>query len=103
MLTERCFMKENFGCDKCGKCTLVDRKGIAFPMMREFSHRNLIFNSAHTYMGDRQEEISKIKGQHFIFSTETPREVGAVVGAFKEKRQFPLSGQFRRMGKRKFD
>ena len=24
MLTERCFMKENFGCDKCGKCSLTD-------------------------------------------------------------------------------
>ena len=103
MLTERCFMKENFGCDKCGKCTLVDRKGIKFPMMREFEHRNIIFNSAYTYMGDKLDEIAGISAYHFIFTTERADEVKAVVDAFKSKRPFPLNGQFRRMGKRKVD
>ena len=103
MLTERCFMKENFGCDKCGKCTLVDRKGIKFPMMREFEHRNVIFNSAYTYMGDKLDEISGISAYHFIFTTERADEIRAVVDAFKSKRPFPLEGQFRRMGKRKVD
>ena len=96
-------MKENFGCDKCGKCTLVDRKGIKFPMMREFEHRNVIFNSAYTYMGDKLDEISGISAYHFIFTTERADEIRAVVDAFKSKRPFPLEGQFRRMGKRKVD
>ena len=100
MLTERCFMKENFGCENCGKCTLVDRKGVKFPMIREFEHRNLIFNSAFTYMGDKHGEIAGIDEQHFIFTTERADEVKAVVEAFKSKKQFPLNGQFRRMGKR---
>jgi putative protease len=104
MITERCFMKENFGCDKCGKCNLSDRKGISFPMMREFEHRNIIFNSAVTYMGDRIDEIrGAVRGHHFIFTTERRDEVRSVVRAFKEKRPFPLDGQFRRMGKRKVD
>ena len=104
MLTERCFMKENFGCDKCGKCSLTDRKGIKFPMMREFGHRNLIFNSAFTYMGDRMEELGgAVTSHHFIFTTERADEIRSVVRAFKEKRPFPLDGQFRRMGKRKVD
>lgn len=104
MITERCFMKENFGCDKCGKCNLSDRKGISFPMMREFEHRNLIFNSAFTYMGDKMDEIrGAVSGYHFIFTTERRDEVKSVVRAFKEKRPFPLDGQFRRMGKRKVD
>ncbi len=102
MITERCFMKENFGCDKCGRCQLIDRKGIKFPMMREYDHRNLIFNSAYTYMGDRQDEAAGLS-YHFIFTTETPSEAGDVVRSFKEKRAFPLVGQFRRMGKRKVD
>ena len=102
MITERCFMKENFGCDKCGKCSLSDRKGISFPMMREFEHRNIIFNSAITYMGDRMDEIrGAVAGHHFIFTTERADEIRSVVRAFKEKRPFPLEGQFRRMGKRK--
>ena len=102
MITERCFMKDSFGCDKCGKCLLIDRKGVKFPMMRELEHRNLIFNSAYTYMGDRQDEISGIS-YHFIFTTESAKEVRQIIGAFKEKRPFPLDGQFRRMGKRKVD
>lgn len=103
MITERCFMKDNFGCDKCGKCTLVDRKGIAFPMMREFSHRNLIFNSVYTYMADKLSDIRGVRGHHFIFTTETAREAARVVRAFREGAPFPLDGQFRRMGKRKID
>ena len=100
MLTERCFMKENFGCEQCGKCTLIDRKGVKFPMMRDFEHRNLIFNSAFTYMGDRLDEIASIGAHHFVFTTERADEIRTVVDAFKSKRPFPLNGQFRRMGKR---
>ena len=103
MITERCFMKENFGCEQCGKASLVDRKGVKFPMMREFEHRNLIFNSAYTYMGDKLGEISGVDLYHFIFTTETSAEVKQVVEAFKSKKPFPLNGQFRRMGKRKVD
>ena len=102
MITERCFMKENFGCDKCGKCSLSDRKGIKFPMKREFEHRNIIFNSAFTYMGDKTDEIKNLP-YHFIFTTERADEVALIVRAFKEKRPFPLEGQFRRMGKRKVE
>jgi putative protease len=102
MITERCFMKENFGCDKCGKCQLVDRKGIKFPMVREYDHRNLIFNSAYTYMGDRQDEAAGLS-YHFIFTTEASSQAGEIVRSFKEKRAFPIVGQFRRMGKRKVE
>ena len=103
MITERCFMKENFGCEQCGKASLVDRKGVKFPMMREFEHRNLIFNSAYTYMGDKLSEIAGIDLHHFIFTTESASEVKQVVDAFKSKKPFPLNGQFRRMGKRKVE
>ena len=104
MITERCFMKDNFGCDKCGRCQLTDRKGIKFPMRREFEHRNIIFNSAFTYMADKQNEISSgISGYHFIFTTERPDDVARVVDAFKKGGAFPLVGQHRRMGKRKVD
>ena len=102
MITERCFMKENFGCDRCGKCQLIDRKGISFPMMREYDHRNLIFNSVCTYMGDKQDETAGLS-YHFIFTTEGASEVDKVIKSFKEKRPFSLNGGFRRMGKRKVE
>ena len=101
MITERCFIKENFGCDQCGKARLTDRKGVKFPLMREFEHRNIIFNSAYTYMADKLGEISSLDRHHFIFSTESSKEIAAVAAAFKSARPFPLDGQFRRMGKRK--
>ncbi len=100
MITERCFMRENFGCDKCGKCSLSDRTGAAFPMMREYSHRNIIFNSAPTYMGDKKAELVKnsLYSEHFIFSTESPREI--IDTLRKIDASAPLNRSVRRMGKR---
>jgi len=105
MITERCFMKENFGCERCGKCSLIDRKGIKFPMMREFEHRNIIFNSVFTYMGDKMDDLYSrdICGYHYIFTTENEREISMVTSAFSIAAAFPLGGSFRRMGKRKVE
>ena len=101
MITERCFMKDSFGCDRCGKCSLTDRKGVKFPMMRESAHRNLILNSAYTYMGDKPDEMPR--DRHFIFTTENAAEVRLIVRAFNENAAFPLNGHVRRMGKRRVD
>ena len=103
MITEKCFMKDNFGCDKCGKASLVDRKGMKFPMMREYEHRNIIFNSVSTYMGDKMNELPRDVTSHFIFSTESARDIERVIDAFKKGVSYPLDGSFRRMGKRKVD
>ena len=100
MITERCFISENFGCEACGKCALTDRKGEKFPMMREFSHRNIIFNSIPTYMGDRLSELRshRIESEHLIFSTESGREIIGVIGAISESA--PLPRRVRRVGRR---
>jgi putative protease len=102
MLTERCFIKENFGCDRCGKSALTDRKGEKFPIIREYAHRNLILNSHLTYMGDRTEELRRASlfGAHFIFSVENAREILNAVSSYKSGA--PLdSASVRRMGRRK--
>lgn len=100
MLTERCFVKENFGCEMCGKSELEDRTGAKFPLVREFGHRNLILNSLPTYMGDRKAELdkAKISHGHFIFSTESAQEANFVISAYKRKA--PLKYEVRRIGKR---
>lgn len=100
MLTERCFISENFGCEKCNKASLTDRKGEKFPMMREFEHRNIIFNSTPTYMGDRVGELSahRIESEHLIFSVESGREIINVLGALSEG--MPLQRKVRRIGRR---
>ena len=100
MLTERCFIKENFGCSECGKAVLTDRTGARFPMMREWRHRNIILNSRPTYMGDRREELLRagINHSHFIFSVESGVEILRVIDAYF--RGAPLGNEVRRIGKR---
>ena len=77
MITERCFMEENFGCRSCSSCSLTDRKGEKFPMMREYPHRNIIFNSVPTYMGDRVRELSEYRlgSHHLLFTVESPKQI----------------------------
>ncbi len=100
MITERCFTKESFGCDKCGSAYLTDRLGMKFPMMREYRHRNVIFNSAPTYMGDKKNELrsARIESTHFVFSSENADECLKLLSAYKNGA--PLGAAHRRVGKR---
>ncbi len=101
MITERCFMEENFGCNNCGRCVLVDRYAEKFPIMREYPHRNLILNSRYTYVGDRREELKKyrINSTHFLFTTESAEEALTAMRSFALG--VPLKSEVRRVGKRK--
>lgn len=99
MLTERCFMKDSFGCKSCSACALTDRRGEKFPMIREFEHRNLILNSHLTYMGDRQDELGRL-GKYFIFTDESAEDALRVIRAFRKGAPFPLNAPFRRLGRR---
>ena len=97
MLLERCFMKENFGCEACSHCSFTDRRGISFPLLREYPHRNLLLNSLPTYMGDRPGEWPKGVLPCFFFTMETPVEVRQILGAYVAKA--PLPFPVRRMGR----
>lgn len=100
MLTERCFMRAIAGCGMCSRVSLTDRTGAKFPIMREFDHRNVIFNSAHTYMGDKRRELAaaNLCREHFIFSNETHDEALSAIRAYE--RGSPLKKEVRRMGRR---
>lgn len=100
MITERCFIKENFGCESCGKATLVDRKGAKFPIMRAFGHRNLILNSSLTYMGDKTDDLKRAAtvGEYFIFSTEDSSAAEEMLELYFTGKPFLTAT--RRMGKR---
>ena len=100
MITERCFTKENFGCERCGKASFTDRRGAKFPLMREYSHRNIIFNSAPTYMGDKENELRSagIDKTHFIFGAESFEECMELLSSYNEKMVFNKT--HRRIGKR---
>ena len=102
MLTERCFMRENFGCNNCSSAALTDRRGERFPMVREFPHRNIILNSAVTYMGDRRSELSdfRINSWHFLFTVESAEEILSALRAYREGKPLANTKSIRRIGRR---
>ncbi|MBO5653365.1 MAG: U32 family peptidase, partial [Clostridia bacterium] len=59
MVTEKCVGKELGGCETCqsGKAKLTDRRGVSFPVLKEWQHRSLILNSVPLYMADREEDL----------------------------------------------
>ena len=101
MILEKCVGKELGGCKKCecGEAELTDRRGISFPVLREWEHRSLICNSLPTGLSDRQDELraAGVKGEHFLFTTETKVECAAVLQAYK--RGTPLPFAVRRLPK----
>ena len=99
MLLEKCVIKEVSSCEECGKgkVTLKDRRGIVFSVLREREHRNIIYNSLPTYMGDRKNALDRcgISDMHFIFSVESGKDVDEVISAFESGAS--LNGAVRRI------
>jgi hypothetical protein len=78
--------------------SLTDRTGATFPLIREFSHRNLLYNSVPVYMADKRGELDRAAnlGEVFIFSDETRDEAAEVISAYEKG--LPAKGRVRRMG-----
>ena len=110
MIVEKCAISELYPCgyaknggSPCKACatdsaSLIDRTGASFPVMREFKHRNVIFNSLPTYMADKQRELLPESecARHFIFTTETAEKVAQVINAYKNNS--PANRPVRRIG-----
>ena len=101
MLLEKCVAKEIASCEKCtsNKINITDRRGVSFPVLREFEHRNVIYNSAPTYMADREDDLERahITNRHFIFSTETRDEVDEVIERYKNMLPIKENQKIRRI------
>lgn len=99
MTLEKCVIRELADCNAChgGKVSLLDRRGAKFPVLREWEHRNVVYNSLPTCMSDRQAALRQagVTASHMIFTTESPREVDRVIGAFEKGEA--LGGQVRRL------
>ncbi len=99
MLLEKCVIKELSGCAECARdrAVLKDRRGTIFPVLREWDHRNTVYNSLPTYMGDKKALLwgHGIENLHFIFSTENSDEVDRVINSFKDGK--PLGSAVRRI------
>jgi hypothetical protein len=101
MLLEKCVARELVSCSECeaGRASITDRRGVTFPILRELDHRNVIYNSAPTYVADLESDLKKanVTNRHFLFSTETKTEVDEVIKAYKERKSAPQSQKIRRI------
>ena len=88
MVTEKCVGRELGDCRDCenGNLALTDRKGIRFPVLKEFGHRSVIVNSVPIYMADRKDELlcAGISSGHFIFTVESTEEISRVIHAYRK-------------------
>ncbi len=101
MTVEKCMLRDRIGCEACGqnRGTLCDRRGVVFPVMREWQHRNVVYNSVPIWMADRQDVLlnNGLLGQYFLFATESPREVDAVIDAYIDGKAPTQGAAVRRM------
>ena len=103
MTLEKCVIKELYGdknaCEICnrGAAEMKDRRGFVFPVVREFTHRNIVLNSLPTQMSDRERElaVAGVTDRHFLFTVETSEEVDRVIA--EHKKFASSSGKVRRI------
>ncbi len=93
---------------KCGEACAVcqkdqaamkDRRGMTFPVLREYPHRNLVVNSLPLSMTDKGDVLDRlgITQRHYIFTVESASDVRHVIQAAKENK--PLGRDVRRIPK----
>lgn len=102
MTMEKCVIRDSFSgkddralcryCDTHPVNKLTDRTGAEFIVMREYPHRNVIFNSVPIYMADKP--IPHLFA-HAIFTDETPEKVDAVITQIEKK--MPFKTKFKRL------
>ncbi len=76
---------------RADKAAMVDRRGMTFPILREYPHRNLVVNSLPLSMTDKGDVLDRlgIAQRHYIFTVETSDEVKAVIKAAREGKALP--------------
>jgi hypothetical protein len=102
MTMEKCMIRDAFSdkddrascryCDTHKISRLTDRTGASFPVVREFSHRNVIFNSVPTYMADKP--LAGLLA-HAIFTDENKNAVDDIVERLLKR--LPSKTKFRRL------
>ena len=99
MTLEKCVIREIADCNACAKghVMLRDRRGVSFPVVREWEHRNVVYNSLPTSMTDREDELRRagVTARHYLFTVETPREIDAIIRA--DRAHAPIGSQVRRI------
>lgn len=85
MLTRNCPVKESVGhCKNKRNCMLTDRKGLEFPVICSDFPCVEILNSVPLCLSDKMSDV-KTDFAHFMFTTESQKEVEHVINIFKNQ------------------
>lgn len=86
MVSDQCIISRSEGkCNCQNPSRLSDRMGSVFPVVREFEHRNVIYNSKKLYLADKRDDIygAGLWGIRLMFTTEGARECVEVAKSYK--------------------
>lgn len=99
MVTENCIIKNTKGRCQCdgGPVQLSDRKGSAFPVIKESGCRNVILNAHKLFLADRMDnlEILGLWAIRLLFTTENARECVQVTERYRRRGDYVPSGYTR--------
>lgn len=85
MLMRNCPVKNDIGCNKCGKNgRLTDRTGAEFPVICSNFPCSELLNSVPLYMLDRLDEI-KTDFHQFYFSVESKKQVEHIISLYESR------------------
>lgn len=88
MVSDQCIIYNSAGRHNCQTPgQLIDRRGLSFPVVKEFGCRNVIYNAHKLYLADKMDDIypAGLWGLRMLFSTESPRECVEVVKGYLGK------------------
>lgn len=86
MVSDQCVVSHAYGKCCCNSgIMLSDRKGSMFPVLREYEHRNAIYNAHKLFMADKKEDLysAGLWGLRLLFTTESAREVTEIAKCYK--------------------
>lgn len=86
MVTENCIVKNHSGMHTCDNVnTLIDRKGMRFPVVRSYACRNEVLNSQKLYMADKRSDYQRLGLTYarLLFTTENARETLQMVERYQ--------------------
>jgi putative protease len=91
MICENCIIKSGTGACLCKNANnLEDRTGAVFPILSEFGHRSVLYNSQKIVLADKQKDYADLGlwAARLMFSTENPRECVQVLERYLNKNNY---------------
>ncbi len=100
MLTENCILKNLDACPCDGVGYLTDRKGTAFPVIKDGDAcRSVVLNSVPLYLADKLEDVkgTGVSFGRLLFTIEPPEECRRVAEQYMKLRDCKAEGAFTRL------